>query len=322
MPTETDLWQSLARLNKLTFHPVSFPHEPARVSGMYRGYRLHLGRWLYGLEIILTAAEPQAPVGDEGVDLESILAELVKSPLLEPGLLARVHGYLRFDAPQQKLLYHQTGDLAGTKDVRQLQTLLKLLSRVADDYRRFLALGAEAFPLLQEHCRRFNPLVRQLVTDIAHLSAATQQQLSEKLKRLLCTACLVRFQAYPIDFLTSTDSFALTYYGCRYCRQSRNFIECDRVVAVLDESMSAPYNLHNGELRVNWLNRRRLFDFERVEIIRATDEAVERFAVQVGNNTDSLQQPTYRYMECLISPACELSANTRHILHRTFGQTR
>jgi hypothetical protein len=47
---------------------------------------------------------------------------------------------------------------------------------------------------------------------------------------------------------------------------------------------------------------------------------VERFAVQVGNDTDPVRQEFYRFMRCVISPDCRLSDNTIRILRRTFGQ--
>jgi hypothetical protein len=73
-------------------------------------------------------------------------------------------------------------------------------------------------------------------------------------------------------------------------------------------------------LRVNWLLRRALFDFDSVEIIAASDEEVERFAVQVGNDTDPARQPRYRKMECLIAAGCALSSNTVRVLRQIFGQ--
>ncbi len=73
-------------------------------------------------------------------------------------------------------------------------------------------------------------------------------------------------------------------------------------------------------LRVSWFHRRELFDFDRVEIIQASDEEVERFAVQVGNDTDELRQPRYQGMVCIISSDCLLSENTVRILERMFGE--
>jgi hypothetical protein len=76
----------------------------------------------------------------------------------------------------------------------------------------------------------------------------------------------------------------------------------------------------NETLRVNWFQHGRLFDFDRVEIIQASYEEVERFAVQVGNDTDPFRQPRYRQMEYTIAPECQLAENTRRILASTFGQ--
>jgi hypothetical protein len=63
-----------------------------------------------------------------------------------------------------------------------------------------------------------------------------------------------------------------------------------------------------------------LFDFEQVEIIQATDEDVERFAVQVGNDTDPVRQPHYAQMQRFIAPQCQLSENSLRVLQIMFGQ--
>ncbi|MEJ2556606.1 MAG: hypothetical protein P8186_10325, partial [Anaerolineae bacterium] len=57
-----------------------------------------------------------------------------------------------------------------------------------------------------------------------------------------------------------------------------------------------------------------------VEIILATDEDVERFAIQVGNDTDPYRKPRYRQMPCIVKPGCELSENTWRVLDSLFGQ--
>jgi len=47
---------------------------------------------------------------------------------------------------------------------------------------------------------------------------------------------------------------------------------------------------------------------------------VERFAVQVGNDTDPFRRPRYRQMRCVVKPECNLSENTLRILDSVFGQ--
>ena len=91
-------------------------------------------------------------------------------------------------------------------------------------------------------------------------------------------------------------------------------------MAVLDSEMPDLYQIHPSEVRVSWLIRRRLFDFERIDIRQVADEAVERFVVQVGNDTDPLRQTRYPQLSCIVSPSCNLSDNTLRILRRTFGQ--
>jgi hypothetical protein len=94
------------------------------------------------------------------------------------------------------------------------------------------------------------------------------------------------------------------------------------VVAVLDDTWSESHHQQDGLLRANWLIRRSMFDFDRVEIIQTTDEDVERFAVQVGNDTDPFRQPRYRKMRCAVGAECQLSVNSLRVLQHTFGQVK
>ena len=91
-------------------------------------------------------------------------------------------------------------------------------------------------------------------------------------------------------------------------------------MAILDAEWTEDQAQQDGQLRVNWLTRRTLFDFDRVEIIQATDEDVERFVIQVGNDTDTFRQPRYKQMRCVVAPDCQLSENTWKILRSFFGQ--
>jgi hypothetical protein len=75
----------------------------------------------------------------------------------------------------------------------------------------------------------------------------------------------------------------------------------------------------DGVVVVNWLVRRELFDFSGVYINQASDEEVERFAVQIGNDTDEWRRRTYAQMRCLVATEAHLSENTLRILRRTFA---
>jgi hypothetical protein len=91
-------------------------------------------------------------------------------------------------------------------------------------------------------------------------------------------------------------------------------------VAVLDASWGKVQAEEDGLLQVNWLIHRTLFDFDWIKIIQATDEDVERFAVQVGNDTDPFRKPRYHQIPCRVRSGCQLSENTMRILDRMFGQ--
>jgi hypothetical protein len=112
-----------------------------------------------------------------------------------------------------------------------------------------------------------------------------------------------------------------TYYCCQSCNQSQQFFEFDgQVVAVLDSQQELEQSQQEHILRMNWLARRTLFNFDEVEIVRATDEEVERFAIQVGNDTDKTRQTRYKTMRCLVAAECQLTDNSLRILQRIFGQ--
>lgn len=310
-------WQKLAKLYNLTFIPDQFPDTRERVVGEFQGYHLQLSHWTFGIEIILTAPqEDSLPENQLSFD-KSVIPQLLNSQLLDPRLFARAQGIIRAENDGQKLLYHQTGIFDGSKnEVEQLQYLFTLLSRLATDYRIFLRWGGEAILAIQDQGKKLNPLARQLIHNIGE---ETARRLGDRFPLLLCSNCLVRCLRHKVDVPDLLENKAIIFYGCRNCGQSWDFIECQEVVAVLDNTLKTEQHLQAGVLRVNWSVRRRLFDFDSVEIVSATDEEVERFAVQVGNNTDPVQTLTYRRMICTITPYCRLSKNSQRILARIFG---
>ncbi len=168
--------------------------------------------------------------------------------------------------------------------------------------------------MVQDRNSQLRGVVSQLPDDIF-------QKITVRLKEtescLLCQNCLTNYEVHKIGSLWSTESFK--YYGCRICCESQNSFEVQSVVALLDaEAKESVFEQHRI-LRINWLAARRLFDFDTVRVIKATDEDVERFAVQVGNDTDKTRKSGYQQIKCNISSDCGLSENTLRILRRTFG---
>jgi tetratricopeptide (TPR) repeat protein len=110
-----------------------------------------------------------------------------------------------------------------------------------------------------------------------------------------------------------------TYYTCRLCGSGQGLWQVE-VVLVLDDLMRLAALPLDSILRIYWLTGRTLYDFDEVLIVQASDEQVERLAVQIGNDTDPIRQPRYQGMRCNIAPSCPLSANTVRILQQMFAQ--
>jgi len=190
--------------------------------------------------------------------------------------------------------------------------------------RRFLArhtlvtAGGEAVEALSRlttgEDEALSTLARWLLDNIER---ETKARLADRAADLLCPDCLVSFARYEVD-LGRLASMA--YYGCRKCGQSRRVLETDRkVVAVLDADWRETRAERTGYLRVNVLLDQPLFEFERVEIIKATDHQVERFVMLLANDDDAGRQAHYSRAICLLGPQVALSQNTLRLLAHTFA---
>ena len=179
-----------------------------------------------------------------------------------------------------------------------------------------VTLGGEAVPFLQsvvsERAGPLNPTALWLLRSI---EAETTARIFPRIKRTLCYYCQVSCRAYWTDI---PGQLSMVYYGCRQCRQSRK-IWTGPVVVVLDQNLQTEVEIAD-QYRVNWLRRRTLFDFDRVEIVQALDEEVERFAVQIGNDTYEPRRRRYARMTCLIKAGCQLSENSVRVLNQVFGR--
>jgi hypothetical protein len=196
-----------------------------------------------------------------------------------------------------------------------LQFLFDASCDLLDIYGQMVAAGAQAIPALQPIVSDKNHTLRLLASQLVQDIATTTLSLQPQLDSLLCRECLLRYSAHEVE---TSWLKSVIYYGCRSCHRSTNPFQADRVVAVLDSQMAKRIVQEDQTLRVNWLQDRQLFDFDAVEIIQASDEDIERFAVQIGNDTDPQRQGRYQQMLCFISPEQVLSDNSRRILERSF----
>jgi len=321
-------WRTLAASRRLTFVPAKFLRHKSYITGTYRHHHLKLeafkkgrGKYSYTCTRLLVSVdnlaqdspqnESHLPGGQvASKDVMSLLTPTSPNYILKG---AKLKGSITAQAVDQNvyLCYEQD---SIENDSEYLGYLFDLLSDLAEAYPAVVASGGEAVPFLKDKIANHHhaSIATELLRAIARNTTA---RIGDRASQLLCPSCLARYKAHKV-LLESLEY--LTYYGCRICGQSRKFLE-GRVVAVLDSQMDTERVQQDGTWRVNWLTRRALFDFDEVEIVQAPDEDVERFVVQVGNDTDDFRRSRYRAMSCKIAPDCRLSENTLRILTSTFG---
>jgi hypothetical protein len=314
-------WEEFAAAHGLSVVPADFPASKAQLVGTCGGHDLKIESVQERDAVYYTLVQLGVgrPGSEASGDVMGILPDAPTSHdllafLIPHGLDGVPGGEIEVTAGGQLFAYKPGGLLA---DGDQLERVCDLLAGLADGYPALAALGGAAAPALGALAREDGWLCGVAVQALKDIAAATQP-LAGRADRLLCPRCLVRCGAHDAGLPGERD---VTYYGCRACCQSREFIPYPQeMIAVLDTTWQGAQSEQGGLLRVNWLARRALFDFDRVEIIRATDKDVEHFAMQVGNDTDPLRKPRYATMRCAVNPRCGLSENTLRILENTFGR--
>lgn len=311
-------WRKFARRNNLFDSIPGNSLKKANIAGNYKGYRIKLDIIMEknnqtDTRLIISEASPiNRPSKEDIIGSLSILEGIVR--FLTPELSFPLKGEIAITDNGAQICYQQQGT---EYDTEYLQFLFDLLHNLIASYPVIISLGGKAVTPLKritEINTTLKPIALHLLHDIGQDTTAKFWYQSSK---IICPQCLVRFAKHQIK-LSSNKS--IEYYGCRICKQSREFLDVEKhMIATLDKNMTAEYAQRNDNLHINWLNRRALnFEFDEVEIVKATDEDVERFAVQIGN--DTINQPRYKQMECMVSSECELSDNTMRILQHLFGQ--
>lgn len=322
-------WRSLAAAKKLTFTPGTWSLFGVTIASVQGEYK----------ECYLTLATVQKSQGKSSVTYTQITVRPErrakdklgpeKFPLGQPLAYYDLKTWLNGQSPlysDSKLpitieangaafVYEERGIIT---DNNFLGRLFDFLAELPHTYPEVISLGGEAVSALEqiasESSEELQAVAQQLLRDIS----AETQRLKWDNERSFCPRCLTGCVTYEV----STGWWSsLTFYGCRTCRQSREFLK-GSLIAVLDSQMEAELVERQARVRVNWLRRRSLFDFHWVEIVQASDEEVERFAVQAGNDTDEWRKSRYAQMPCVVSAQCRLSENTLRILERMFGEVK
>ncbi len=191
------------------------------------------------------------------------------------------------------------------KNEQQLKSIANKLVRIFEFYYELWQIGGENYK-----------------QTIQHIAERTNILIQPNINSLLCKKCLVFCTLHQANLPSSFSKTAkVKYYGCRLCKQSRDFME-GRPVSLLDNRMMEKLSLQDNEIQLNWLMEKKMFDFHEIRIIQASDKEVEEFVMQVGNDTDEFRRPRYKKMPCIVSSDCHLSANTMRLLQHTFHSVK
>ena len=200
-----------------------------------------------------------------------------------------------------------------------LNRLRDLSAAVDNDMKRIIFLGGEAISDLQKIAEDETDSLHEVSQKLIEgIGERTITWLGDQLDHHICSHCLTHFKKHRVRL---SRFKTVEYGGCRICHQSRNYLIVEgEIIARLDSKSKSLSSVKGSNLYVNWLEHRQLFDFDFVDIRRATDEDVERFAVQVQNDTDRWRDPRFEKMTCTLHRSCKLSDNTKRILEQTFGE--
>ncbi|MCP4370536.1 MAG: hypothetical protein GY797_20845 [Deltaproteobacteria bacterium] len=326
-----DLWKIFAENNDLTYKSSKFfPSIIPQVKGIFRGYKLTLSAFsqahypvgsdhnarrnpqLFTRMVLQTEKVRKNDISLKGKSDEKYVKTFLNSASLHRLTAGDVYAEKR----GSKVVYEQ-------KEIEQydknLGILFESIYNLIETYPMIVAIGGKIVPNLQsigKNNQALQQVMGQLLFDIGQ---TTKKQLKHHASELLCSVCLVHCSAHKIN---APWHIPVTYFGCRACGQSRNFLETKKrnLIAVLDNSASRKMLETETTIRVNWLSQRKVFDFDEVEIHQVTDREVELFAIQAGNDTDPIRRPRYKKMRCRLSTDCRLSENTMRILHQRFGK--
>jgi hypothetical protein len=319
------VWKEYAEDNNLKFTPDSFLGRQKNVTGIYRDYYIELfTSWLEedqrnhfpytNIQLSIRhrffagkSNTVNIELGDEEITWKQLVDFLVPN-----GLVCRSRERVQITVDAERIHY-QHRDFE--EDKQYLSSLVDMLCDLVDNYPRIVNLGGEIVPALQELAEKQGHPLHSSAIFLLEVIASRSRDLRISYPKLLCPCCFLRFKKQKIE---SSWWKTLSYYACPNCHQNRDYFS-GQVVVVLNNQMEKEYVETENILKVNWLEYRKIFDFDAVEIEQATDEDVERFVVQVGNDTDEARKSHYAKMRCVVAPNCELSENTIRILQHTFG---
>ena len=115
-----------------------------------------------------------------------------------------------------------------------------------------------------------------------------------------------------------THSTGIVYAGCRTCGSTIFGIDTTSLILVLDKSYRSTLSREGSNCRVNWFRIMRMIDFDRVEIGDCSDDDIQSFCVEMGNETDPFRLGQFLRSTCALLPSASLSQSTLNLLKQRF----
>ena len=318
----------LARSKRLTLSDVSrglawglVTHEyGAAIHGNDKAYtrELYYGRLPGAAEIALVDLEVQTNEFNQPIIKIKALTHLWSTVPNQVGWInLNDTSFVELYNPETKSLDLKLAEPLDAEDQPELEPV-EPTTALLQRHSATLATASQSLDILRQVVTEADHPHQLMALDLLYsIAQTTTQRFGHCADWVWCLDCLSTFGPHSFEIGDET----LTFYGCRLCRQTQHYILFDGpVIALLDSELTVNQYEEDDMLYINWLKYRRLFDFDAVSIVGATDEDVERFAVQVGNDTDPTRLGRYAQMNCFISPHCRLSENTKRILREMFGQ--
>ncbi len=320
-------WETFAEKRGLD-SKLKFP--PLLVKGIYRNFAIELilnNNEKNGfLELVLTISKEDLA---DRVAAISLLDEPEKLELawekldVAIGQLNLLRSDIKFDAAHRKIHFYYPEQLISLDEMYEMS---EPVANLFEAYLDIFVFGGVAVPdlvsILSKQGEKplvSNQFTRHLANSLLiDLRRDTIRRFGYAIYTHFCIRCLTYVGPRQVNVPRRKP---IKYYGCRQCGQSRAIFS-GKVATVLDNTLPDELSEGDDRINVNWLINRVLFDFSEVEIVQATDEEVERFAVQVGNDTDEYRRDWRKSMVCTVHSTCNLSENTMRILERTFGEVR
>ncbi|MCP4369554.1 MAG: hypothetical protein GY797_15800 [Deltaproteobacteria bacterium] len=321
---QTAVWKKFAQDHNLKFTPGSFFNSDVKISGLYRNYYVELftswhqkegnktGNYRCTNFYLFTNRRNWNDIKPVELDDHEITEQQIISLLVPNGLVCHLRKNVLISVDEKKIHCRYEN---FEEDKEYLSKLIDMLCDLENNYSVIVNSGGEFVPTLQTIANNNSHLFRSIAIYLLEGIASKSERLRISKPKLLCPRCFLRYKTQKVKLFGRESP---SYYACPKCHQNRDYF-LGRVVAVLNNRMKKECREIQNALKVNWCFGRKIFDFDTVEIEQATDEDVERFAVQVGNDTDEVRKSRYKQMICKISPSCELSENTIRILQHTFA---